>query len=112
PASSKHTDRRFRRLVMKRLWDEEMPGGSPELRLTTLEGLGGAERIVRTHLDRAMDALSPERRALAAEVFHHLVTPSGTKIAHGLSDLADYTACQEGDLLPVLEELSGQDVRV
>ena len=102
----------FLQLVMTRLWDEEMAEGSHTLRLRTLERLGGAERIVRTHLDHAMTALPFEQQDVAADVFHHLVTPSGTKIAHTLSDLSEYVECPPDRLEPVLEKLSGGDVRI
>ena len=57
----------------------------------TLERLGGAERIVRTHLDAALGGL-PSRDAgrRRPRVFRYLVTPSGTKIAHRVADLAEY----------------------
>ena len=67
-------------LVLARLWDEELHAGSPLLRLATLERLGGAERIVATHLDAAMDTLGRREQAVAAEVFRYLVTPSGMKM--------------------------------
>src|SRR6185312_9045727 len=67
----------FLQMVMTRLWDEEMRAGSQVLRLASLNALGGAERIVRTHLDETMSALLPERQNIAAEIFHYLVTPSG-----------------------------------
>ena len=57
--------------------------GSRTLRLETLRRLGGAEQIVRDRLRGALDALSPEQQDVAAALFNHLVTPSGTKIAHG-----------------------------
>jgi hypothetical protein len=41
----------YLQLVMTRLWDEEMRAGSRILRLETMDRLGEAERIVRTHLD-------------------------------------------------------------
>jgi hypothetical protein len=44
----------FLQLVMTRLWEEELDAGSRVLRRETLERLGGAERIVRTHLVRVM----------------------------------------------------------
>ena len=47
----------FLQLVMTRLWEEELKGGSNVLRLETLNRLGGAERIVRTHLDKTLGAL-------------------------------------------------------
>lgn len=102
----------FLQLVMTRLWDEERRQGSRVLRLQTLERLGGAGSIVRTHLDAAMQALSPAERDLAARIFHHLVTPSGAKIAHTVSDLAVYADAPVGDVLPVLERLSRGDVRI
>ena len=36
-----------------------------------------------------MSALPPEEQDVAARVFHYLVTPSGTKIAHTVPDLAN-----------------------
>jgi WD40 repeat protein len=102
----------YLQLVMSRIWDEELTEGCHVLRLQTLERLGGAARIVRTHLDEAMANLSPEERELAASVFHHLVTPSGTKIAHALSDLAEYAGVEESELRPVVELLSGGSVRI
>ncbi len=76
----------YLQLVMTRLWDEEVRAGSSVLRLETLNRLGGAERIVRTHLDTTMSALPPGEQEVAARVFHFLVTPSGTKIAHTALD--------------------------
>jgi len=78
------------------------------LRRATLDELGGAQAIVRAHLGAAVGALSPAERDVAARVFNHLVTPSGTKIAHGAGDLAQYAAVDEAELLPVLESL-GRD---
>ena len=72
----------FLQLVMSRLWEEELRRRSHVLRLETLRDLGGAERIVRRHLDEAMGALDDEERAVAARMLHQLVTPSGTRIVH------------------------------
>jgi WD40 repeat protein len=102
----------YLQLVMSRLWEEELGEGHHVLRLETLERLGGAARIVRTHLDEAMANLSPEERELAARVFHYLVTPSGTKIAHALSDLAEYANVEPGELRQVVELLSRGSVRI
>jgi len=95
----------YLQLVMERLWEEERSAGSSQLRLETLERLGGAESIVRAHLRRAVEELSPAEKDVAADVFRYLVTPSGTKIAHGLGDLAEYTSVDEQSLLPVLTAL-------
>jgi WD40 repeat protein len=102
----------YLQLVLTRLWAEEMQAGSNLLRLETLESLGGAERIVRTHLDQAMAALPADEQEIAARAFHHLVTPTGTKIAHTGVDLAEYAKVPKRQLIDVLEELSSSDVRI
>jgi len=102
----------FLQMVMTRLWDEEMRAGSQVLRLSSLNALGGAERIVRTHLDETMSALLPERQKIAAEVFHYLVTPSGAKIAHTSLDLAEYVGLPRTQVAPALEELSSGNTRI
>ena len=73
---------------------------------TTLESLGGARQIVADHLERAIADLSPEERDVAALLFTYLVTPSGTKIAHEVADLADFGQVMESQLVPVLTGLS------
>jgi hypothetical protein len=102
----------YLQLVMTRLWAEEQQSGSRVLRRATLERLGGAERIVATHLDEAMSVLSPADRHLAANIFHYLVTPSGTKIAHAPLDLAAYVESSEETIRRVLQRLSESDVRI
>ena len=95
----------YLQLVMERLWDAEERRGSRVLRRETLDELGGAQAIVRAHLGEAVQALAPDQRDVAARVFNHLVTPSGTKIAHGAEDLAEYAGVGEGELRPVLASL-------
>ena len=73
--------------------------------MATLQRLGGPREIVRAHLVVALETLSEHDQNLAAELFNHLVTPSGTKIAHGLHDLAEYAAVSEGEVAPVLSAL-------
>jgi type VI secretion system peptidoglycan-associated protein len=102
----------YLQLVMTRLWNEERTGGSAVLRLETLRALGGARRIVRTHLDSVMATLSAGERAVAEQVFRFLVTPSGTKIAHIPGDLAAYTGLREDRVTAVLERLCATDARV
>jgi hypothetical protein len=102
----------FLQLVMTRLWDEELRSGSHVLRLETLHRLGGAERIVRTHLDKTLGALPAVERQAAAGMFHYLVTPSGAKIAHTARDLAEYTRTNEKQLVPVLEKMSASGIRI
>jgi hypothetical protein len=102
----------YLQMVLTRLWAEEAAEGSRRLRLATLEALGGPQRIVRAHLDEALDRLPAEQREVAARVFHHLVTATGTKIAHSATDLADYTGLPEDQVRAVLDRLSAPDTRI
>ncbi len=102
----------YLQLVMTRLWDETMRADSHTLRLETLERLGGAEKIVRTHLDTTMGALPENEQHVAANIFNFLVTPSGTKIAHTAHDLADYAHAPQSEIAPTLEKLSSGDIRI
>jgi WD40 repeat protein len=102
----------FLQLVMTRLWDVEMEAGSRTLRVESLERLGGAQRIVRNHLDEAMGGLSAQDQEVAARIFRYLVTPSGTKIAHTERDLAIYVGLPRERVAVVLERLAQGGVRV
>ena len=102
----------YLQLVMTRLWDVEMRAGSSELRLATLEALGGAERIAETHLENTLDTLLPDEQEMVGRVFRHLVTPGGTKIALGLEDLAGYAEVDGAQLKPVLDKLTEQTRRI
>ncbi len=102
----------FLQLVMTRLWDEELAAGSRVLRLETLNRLGGAKQIVRTHLDAALRELSSEQQEVASRLFRYLVTPSGAKIALTIPDLADLAEVPETRIRPVLEKLSRGEVRI
>jgi hypothetical protein len=101
----------YLQLVLTRLWEEERRSDSRRLRLQTLERLGGADRIVRMHLDVALAALPASDQDLAGRTFRYLVTPSGTKIAHRISDLADYAQASPEQVAPVVDSLAGK-VRV
>ncbi|MGH7596200.1 MAG: eIF2A-related protein, partial [bacterium] len=102
----------YLQLVMTRLWNEEMQRGSHALQLKTLQRLGGAERIVRTHLDDAISTLKPNEEEAAARAFHYLVTPSGTKIAHTILDLAEFAHLPQEQLIPILDKLSASNLRI
>ena len=95
----------YLQLVLERLWEVERQRGSDELRASTLAELGGAERIVEEHLERALAGLDAGERDLVARLFNHLVTPSGTKIAHAVDDLARYADENPSRLEPVLAAL-------
>jgi len=113
PTSGSQVETPYLQLVMNRIWDAEMAAGSHTLRFKTLEGLGGAENIVRTHLDTVLKKrLTRSQRVAAARLFRHLVTPSGTKIAHSMQDLATWVGTKPSKIEPVLQELSAPGVRL
>lgn len=95
----------FLQLVMERLWRATAAAGSRELTVARLDALGGAERIVATHLQDALAALTGHEQAVAADVFRYLVTRSKTKIAHSVADLAEWTKRPEAEISAVLEKL-------
>jgi WD40 repeat protein len=96
----------YLQLVMQRLWDEEGATGSGVLRVETLERLGSAQHIVEEHLEGAMSELTAPQKDVAARLFNHLVTPSGTKIAHEVGDLADFGQVSVDELRPIVTTLS------
>jgi WD40 repeat protein len=102
----------YLQLVLTRLWREEVAADSHTLRAETLQRLGGAQQIVHTHLDEALGALPARQQDIAAGIFHHLVTPSGMKIAHTAPDLADYAQLPQSEVVSVLAELSRGDMRI
>ena len=109
-ASTGRIEAAYLQLVLERIWEEERAAGSDRLRAATLVTLGGAESIVRAHLRRAVQELTTEQRDVAADVFRFLVTPSGTKIAHGVGDLAEYSSVDEQRLMPVLSTLGRERI--
>ena len=100
----------YLQLVLERLWQVERERGGTKLASSTLEELGGAERIVEEHLERALAGLDDEQKETAAALFNHLVTPSGTKIAHGIADLARYAGADETRLRDVVHHLADERV--
>jgi dipeptidyl aminopeptidase/acylaminoacyl peptidase len=100
----------YLQLVMQRLWEEEQASDSSTLRVATLERLGGAQHVVEEHLEGALDELTSEQKDIAARLFNHLVTPSGTKIAHEVGDLADFGQVTPERLRPVLTTLADRRI--
>lgn len=98
----------FLQMVLIRLWDVEKRANSPVLRLSTFRKLGGANKIIREHLDDAMKSLNYVQRLRAASIFHHLVTPSGSKIAHSVGDLSAYTGLKPAAVEDVLKQLANE----
>jgi WD40 repeat protein len=108
----------YLQLVMRRLWEEETEAGSHHLRLQTLEDLGGAQAVITSHLDRAMDddadgaSLTDAQRLVAASIFHFLVTSGGTKIALTARDLSDLSGRPLAEIDPVLQHLSSPALHI
>ena len=100
----------YLQLVMQRLWEEELAAGSNVMRAETFARLGGAQQIVEEHLDGAMAELSGEQQDVAARLFNHLVTPSGTKIAHEVSDLSDFGEAPGSEVELLLATLAGRRI--
>jgi WD40 repeat protein len=92
-------------LVMQKVWETERAEGSDRLRLSTLERLRGVKMIVDAHLGKALDSLTSTERHTAIDMFDHLVTPSGGKIAESVSDLAKRTGLSEDQVSGVLNKL-------
>jgi WD40 repeat protein len=102
----------YLQLVMTRLWEMEMKSNSRTLQLSTLDNLGGARHIVKTHVDQIMRRLEPKQRRAAMRMFVHLVSPTGHKISQSLNDLALSTRLDQEDIDGVLTTLSSPDVRM
>jgi WD40 repeat protein len=100
----------FLQLVMQRLWEVERSSGSTTLTLASLRELGGAAHIVEDHLEHALGSLTPTQQDTAAAMFEHLVTPSGSKIAHRLSDLATYASLDTHSLEPIVGALEHERI--
>jgi WD40 repeat protein len=100
----------YLQLVLERLWERERKEGSRELRLSTFRAIGGARAVVREHVRGALDALPFAEQEAAARVVRQLVTPSGRKVSHEPSDLAEYADVEDAELRRLLERLSGERI--
>jgi WD40 repeat protein len=97
-------------LAMETVWERERAQGSRELRLSTLQELHGVKMIVDDHLGKALGALGNGERQAAIDMFDHLVTPSGGKIAETVPDLALRTGRSEAQVGAVLEKLDHERI--
>jgi CHASE2 domain-containing sensor protein len=110
PAGPATVETAYLQLVMKRLWDEEVATESRQLRLKTLRRLGGADTIVRSHLDDVLAKLPGDQQDSAAAAFRFLVTSSGRKIALSSDELREFSDAPAGPLEPALEHLEHERI--
>lgn len=102
----------YLQLVMERLWEECARDAKRTLSLQKYISLGRADGVVRTHLDKALSDFNDAERDIAARVFQDLVTPSGSKIAHWLDDLANWAKRPADRVGLVLEKLCRSELRI
>jgi WD40 repeat protein len=100
----------YLQLVLERLWERERESGSRELRLETLRAIGGARAVVREHVQGALDRLPLAEQEAAARVVRQLVTPSGRKVSHEPSDLAEYAEVEDAQLRRLLDTLGRERI--
>jgi hypothetical protein len=97
--------------VLERLWRATIEDRAHALTLARLEQLGGAQRIVDSHLQQAVGTLSKPQQAVAADAFRFLVTRSKTKIAQNASNLPDWPKRPEPEVSAVhVRRVSPADV--
>jgi CHASE2 domain-containing sensor protein len=110
PAGAVRVETAYLQLVMRRLWDEELAAGSEVLRVSTLERLGGADRIVHAHLEDVMDRLPPDQADAAATAFRFLLTSAGRKIALSTTELHEFSDADASALEPALRHLERERI--
>lgn len=102
----------YLQLVLTRIWEHERAVDSYTLRLATLEELGGAKEIVRSHLDRELNRLPEAEKDVAAAIFDRMVTPTGAKVALSVGDLSGWTGYPGDDLQRVLDDLARSERQI
>jgi hypothetical protein len=110
----------FLQLALVRLWDRlDKPGtGSRTMTPAMLAADDGVLGVLRNHVNRKLDNdLNEQERRLASQIFHYLVTPSGSKFAYSPQDLAkqasEYAASIDvEDVAELLHKLAAGDARI
>lgn len=100
----------YLQLVLERLWERERESDSRVLRLATFREIGGARAIVREHVHGALGRLPLAEQEAAARVVRQLVTPSGRKVSHEPSDLAEYAEVEDVQLRRLLDTLGRERI--
>ena len=104
----------YLQLVLTRLWQEEVRHPPTRLRAATLERLGGPEAIVAGHVEETLaePGLTAHEQEVAAALFEHLVTPSRTKFAQSVGDLAGLTRRDPAEIQGVIDKLTDRERRL
>jgi WD40 repeat protein len=100
----------YLQLVLERLWEHEQAAGSHDLRLATFRAMGGGRAVIREHVQGALERLTLPEQEVAARVVRQLVTPSGRKVSHEPSDLAEYADVEAGQLRQLLDTLARERI--
>lgn len=96
-------------IVMKKLWESALNVKSTSLELSLLHEMHGVNNIIDSHVNDILDRLTDQEKYIASRLFFHLVTPSGTKIAHSIHDLIKYVGSPLPDKSIVPDELIQSD---
>jgi hypothetical protein len=102
PGPAGRVEAAFLQLVLEPLWRETIATGSRTMELATLDSLGGARRLVESHLPDALDGLSRSEQDTAADCFRFLVGSDGSRVARSATDLAGSTRRPERRVTAVL----------
>jgi WD40 repeat protein len=99
-------------VVMQHLWGKVKDHSPPKLGLELLARPDTAKQIVESNLRETLEHLSRKEKVTAANLFRFLITESGTKFASTVDGLATRSGRQVSQVRPLLEKLSGGDVRI
>jgi WD40 repeat protein len=109
PPETNQTDRlpaAILQLVLTRWWDRQAASGRLVFDEETLNSLGGVENIVRDHFRETIAAsLLPAQQVLAVQIFVHLVTESGRKMAVTDREIAGAIGIPVAEVRAVLSPL-------
>jgi hypothetical protein len=113
-----YVDAPYMQLVMSRLWDVESEGWEKSqtskrtMSLASLTRLGGAQAVMRQHVDRVMTDFSAREQRVAADCFYRLVTPGGSKFALTPEELEKWAHHPAGEIKNLLEKLVDNKYRL
>ena len=102
----------YLQLVMRKLWASARAVGASTLGLGSLKEMGGARKIVSSHVETILGLLTGAQRGVLSKILYHLITPSGAKIAHTADDLSTYTGLSSAKISDVLTRLGEGDARL